>query len=443
MPYTRTSEPSNKCSLIYYFVILAYIIKIFSQDMNLIGNFPKIELHSHLHGSIRHSTLEELITKNSVSKLGGASKSDDIISLNEFQLSIHDPFTIFSAIHQTVRTKVVIERILEELIQDLISDNVIYAEIRTTPRALDDLNEEEYLKLVLNIMNLHNTKSIHKHLLQLRLIISINRKMTLEVANKVIDMAIGARNQYSSNLVVGIDFSGDFTIGSFNDFIIPFTRAKNEGFAITLHAGEEERLKDQEMKSILFFLLSKEEEEDVKVNVDVVDVVDAVDAQKNKNKKIIFKRIGHALFINDEEMSLLLEHYQQFGERDSILIEIPPTSNMWTLNLNHLEEHPTLNRWLQNDYPISISVDDSGVFNTTLSYELQLVQNTFNLSTSYMASLMMRPVHHVFDQSTRNMRYLEQKYRDYVYSLPLNIRDKVLHAVEDKFSRNIKVLNKN
>ena len=419
-------------SLIYFCIF--FIVRISCQDLNslnLISNFPKIELHSHLHGSIRLETLEDFINKRSISK---SSKSNNNITLHEFQLTVNDPFTIFSAIHQTVRTKSVIERILEELIQDLISDNVCYAEIRTTPRVLDDLNEEEYLKLVLNIMKEHNTKSIHKNLLQLRLIISINRKMSLDVANKVIDMAIDARKQYTSNLVVGIDFSGDFTTASFNDFIIPFTRAKNEGFAITIHAGEEERLKDEEMKSILVFLLSLETE----IDIDFSNVnVENHNNNNNNNNKVIFKRLGHALFINDEHISLLLEHYQQFGEKESILIEIPPTSNIWTLNLNTLEEHPTLNRWLQNDYPVSISVDDSGVFNTTLSQELQLVQNTFNLSISYMTALMMRPVHHVFDQSKSNMRYLEQKYRDYVYSLPLNIRNEVIHVVEEKFSRNV------
>ena len=43
-------------------------------------------------------------------------------------------------------------------------------------------------------------------------------------------------------------------------------------------------------------------------------------------------------------------------------IEICPTSNMRTLVLKSLSEHPTLEMWLENNYPIVLCTDDKGVF---------------------------------------------------------------------------------
>ena len=46
-------------------------------------------------------------------------------------------------------------------------------------------------------------------------------------------------------------------------------------------------------------------------------------------------------------------------EAAPIPIELCPTSNMKTLRLSSLAAHPTLRRWIEGGYPVSISTDAS------------------------------------------------------------------------------------
>ena len=63
----------------------------------------------------------------------------------------------------------------------------------------------------------------------------------------------------------------------------------------------------------------------------------------------------------------------------NIPLEICPTSNMRTLVLKSLTDHPTLDFWLKKGYPIVFCTDDAGIFQTTLSKELFKVCKTFKL----------------------------------------------------------------
>ena len=56
-----------------------------------------------------------------------------------------------------------------------------------------------------------------------------------------------------------------------------------------------------------------------------------------------------------------------------IPIEICPTSNVMTLGLQGLNEHPTLKKLIDEGYPISVNTDDKGVFNTQQSDELYMI----------------------------------------------------------------------
>jgi adenosine deaminase len=90
---------------------------------------PKAELHAHLHGCIRLSTLRELAS--SLSALDEALLADGMGSR-----SLSDCFRIFSLIHGAVRDTDTVCRILSEAVHDCMADNVRYLELRTTPRAV-------------------------------------------------------------------------------------------------------------------------------------------------------------------------------------------------------------------------------------------------------------------------------------------------------------------
>lgn len=92
---------------------------------------PKAELHAHLHGCVRRSTLRELAA-------AAGSVSAPAITLPDATRSLSDCFAMFGAIHAVVRTSAAVSRIVREALEDAHADGVWYVELRTTPRRLDD-----------------------------------------------------------------------------------------------------------------------------------------------------------------------------------------------------------------------------------------------------------------------------------------------------------------
>lgn len=95
---------------------------------------PKAELHAHLHGCIRMSTLAELA--------GDSLTADDRALLSEhadgtLRRSLSECFRVFSIIHKAVRGTDAVYRITSEVLSDFAAENVRYVELRTTPRRLE------------------------------------------------------------------------------------------------------------------------------------------------------------------------------------------------------------------------------------------------------------------------------------------------------------------
>ena len=73
-----------------------------------------------------------------------------------------------------------------------------------------------------------------------------------------------------------------------------------------------------------------------------------------------------------------------------IPIELCPSSNMATLGLSNLENHPTAGALIRQRYPFAVCTDDSGVFSTTLSTEYAQLAVAFRLTKAEMAALAVR-----------------------------------------------------
>ena len=102
---------------------------------------PKAELHAHLAGSIRDSTILDIIDQGQSIYEDGSSElaaAQALLKMSTRNLS--DCFKIFSVIHNVVRTRSAIERIVQEMLEDNREDGVAYLEIRSTPRCLADFS---------------------------------------------------------------------------------------------------------------------------------------------------------------------------------------------------------------------------------------------------------------------------------------------------------------
>ena len=88
-----------------------------------------------------------------------------------------------------------------------------------------------------------------------------------------------------------------------------------------------------------------------------------------------------------------------------IPVESCPTSNVMTLELakhfdgsllDGLREHPQLENWLQTKHPISIGTDDPGVFHTTATKELLLLQKAFHLDKTDLQRISLDSINQAF-----------------------------------------------
>lgn len=161
---------------------------------------PKFELHAHLSGSLRRSTLNELAQKKNLSQVLDCVWEEDADHC----------FKLYSVVHQVISSQAVLRRILGEILVDFMEQNVIYTELRSTPRALDDdeTDREGYMQLLVDLVRSHN--EVHGNRMMVKLIFSVDRSKSLKDGEETLAFAVQhvrqAALEQTKPIVVGIDF---------------------------------------------------------------------------------------------------------------------------------------------------------------------------------------------------------------------------------------------
>eukprot|EP00752_Nemacystus_decipiens_P001234 g1233.t1 len=335
---------------------------------------PKVELHAHLHGCIRPVTLSELAAARGIT----LSAEQQRVLAPGGERSLSDCFKIFDTIHTVVSDLPAVKRIAREALEDMRSNNVRYAELRTTPRPLaDGTSRHDYIVHVLQVFRefessqaagnpgADSCKPGSAGRLIPRLLVSVDRSKSTKEAMVVAELAVELRaNEEWKPFVLGVDFSGNPTKGSFKDFRPAFELARRGGLKVTVHCGE------------------------VPSDADLLEV-------------IAFRpeRLGHAVVLGEEVRQALL------ALDPPIPIEVCPTSNLLTLELSHHGEHPTVRGWIETGYPFSINTDDSGVFDTDLPTEFAHLASSNDMSKEQISNLACRAVQDIFDEGLRPSLY--------------------------------------
>lgn len=344
-------------------------------------SLPKIELHAHLSGSVRYSTIIRLLNQELQSE---NSKTFDEKLKSEIQLleelknksssnrtnhrSLTECFQVFTILHRLLNDLNILKQVTNEILHDFQSDNCVYLELRTTPRNIYDsktntlkVSKKDYLETIINVIENFEKENSMK----VRLILSVDRAKGLQEGLENVQLA----SQFKDRYVVGIDFSGNPHVNSFKDFETLFQLCKEHELKTTVHIAEiwEDNDKD--------FIL----------------------------RQIRPDRIGHSVCLTQEEIDFLI--------KNPIPIEICPTSNLITRCVDLIENHPFYEFYTKNkNYPLIICTDDFGIFDTTLSKEYELISSAFKLPLKDMFNLCRKSVGSIFDKSKSTVQFLQNIY---------------------------------
>ncbi|XP_011864730.1 PREDICTED: adenosine deaminase-like protein [Vollenhovia emeryi] len=320
---------------------------------------PKVELHAHLNGSLSVNTLQKLCKM----QRSGGTCDQALVDITNFS-SLNECFKMFDTAHALTITPQAVFVATCDVIREFREDNVIYLELRSTPRAVkDSMTKIEYLEAV--IKAIEASKAEFPQIL-VKLLVSINRKQGYESAEENINLAIEFTKKYPE-YVVGIDLSGDPTAG--DSFLELLEMSRKVGLRITAHCAE------------------------------VPNEVETKDILKFKPD-----RLGHCTCIHPS-----LQGSQQLLDMlldSKIPVELCLTSNIKCKTVPSYMHHQF--KYLYKvGHPITIGTDDKGVFNTCLSKELEILNSVFNIGPKQLKELSILSVQYSFASTEEKKNLIE------------------------------------
>ncbi|XP_063053148.1 adenosine deaminase-like protein [Engraulis encrasicolus] len=319
-----------------------------ADDIDFYRHLPKVELHAHLNGSVSSETIDKLIARKPHLNI-----QHSMTAIRSGQRTLEECFQVFKVIHQLVDTEEDILMVAKDVIKEFADDGVKYLELRSTPREdpKSGMTKRRYVETVLGAIQQCKQEGVD---IDVRFLVAVDRRNGPEVAMETVKLAEEFMLS-SDGVVVGLDLSGDPTVGHGRDFLPSLQRAKNSGLKLALHLSE---VSSQADESELLLDLPPD-------------------------------RIGHGTFLHTDMggTSSLVEKVR----RNNIPLELCLTSNVKGQTVPSYDKHH-FQHWYKLGHPCIICTDDKGVFCTSLSQEYQLAASTFDLSKEVMWDLSQRAI---------------------------------------------------
>jgi adenosine deaminase len=288
---------------------------------------PKVELHRHLEGSLRLTTIRDLVLSE------GLDLPADLDRLRELvQIRPSDPRTPqtflskFEPLRRVFQSPDIIQRVVGEAVADAAAENIIYLEMHFTPMAL--AQERGFsLRDVFDWVTQAAVAAKSEESIQLGLIASVNRHEPVAVAKEV----AGAAIEWMHKGVVGLSLAGDELRFASDPFHGLLGEARQAGLGLTVHAGEWA----------------------------------GADSVRRALEIAPDMRIGHGVrALEDPDVVRLAV------ERRTVF-EVCPTSNIQSGVVPSASEHPLV-RMIEAGLRVSIDSDDPRVSQITLADEYAL-----------------------------------------------------------------------
>jgi adenosine deaminase len=307
--------------------------------LNQYFSLPKVELHRHLEGSLRLTTMLDIARQHGVTVPISMFNLSGLVQVQD-----QDPqtFTNFLDKFKTLRlfykSPDVIDRVTREAVEDAAKDNVCYLELRFTPVALSRA-EGFPLHDVMDWVVKSAKEAAQQYKIKVGLIASVNRHESPDLAEQVAWLAAG----YMKDGLYGLDLAGNEAEFKTEPFHGIFREAKQAGLRITIHAGE-------------------------------------WGPAQNVHDAIVYlgaERIGHGVRVMDAGR----ENVVALAKERGTVFEVCVTSNYQSGVVRSLPSHP-LPHMLAAGLQVTLNTDDPSVSRITLSHEYQHVCEQLKVSVN-------------------------------------------------------------
>lgn len=307
---------------------------------NEIGKYeslPKVELHRHLEGSLRVSTLIDIARQHSITVPTELLQLNRLVQVQQEEqpYNFQNFLAKFNTLRMFYRSPEVIERVTSEAIEDASKDNVKYMELRFTPVALSRA-ERFPLADVVDWVCSSAREASKKFGVMISLIASVNRHESPELAEQVAWLAA----ERIDRGLAGLDLAGNEAEFPAEPFIGIFREARQAGLKVAVHAGEWGGA------------------------ANVQQAIEQFSAD----------RIGHGVRVMEDDFTVSLARTRQ------TCFEVCITSNFQTGVVKDLNEHP-LKKMIDTGLNATINTDDPSISQITLSHEFKVAEEKLGIPT--------------------------------------------------------------
>lgn len=293
-------------------------------------------------------------------------------------------FPLFSTyIYNLVNDLPSISYTTTSVLDDFQSDAVVHLELRTTPRAIPSANitNARYIDIVLSCISAHNASQPPSGM-HTSLILSVDRRNSLQEALHVVDLAVARRAQG----VVGLDLCGDPARGPVAVFAPVFAKAKAAGLKVTLHFAEAPvSASDEELWTLLSWGPER--------------IGHAIHVKEELKREVVRRRIGVEICLSCNVHARMItggfgEHHLGWWKGAGVGVAPSVSVGPGKCGPEDLE--------MQTDGVLQ--TDDVGVFCSPLSDEYYLAALHFGLSRSDVRQLCEGAVDVVFGDEAKKQR---------------------------------------
>jgi len=324
---------------------------------------PLIDLHRHIDGSVRLTTILELGKKHGV-KLPGETLEElrPHVQVMERQPGVMAFISKMLWMTAVMGDADACERIARENVEDAKREGIDYIELRFSPWFMSEPHGLDLNRVVESVVT-GVREGAKETGVRVELIGILSRTYGPEIAHKELASLLTQRDH-----IVALDLAGDEANFPPKLFVEHFKRARDAGWRVTVHAGE---------------------------SAGPESVWDAL-------RLLGAERIGHG--VRAMEDPVLVDYLLE----NQIGIEANLTSNVQTSTVTDLTSHP-LRKMLARELLASINTDDPGVSAIDLPHEFEVAAVTAGLSRDQIHQAQTNALETAFLSKEEKVELAEQK----------------------------------